>query len=151
MRALIRLSSGAFITGIAGAGVYLSSDGGASWNQANSGLADLNVTALAAASDGSAIYAGTLTGGVFKSTDGGASWTPAGDGIDPHIHSLSVDPADPQVLTARTDKGLYKTGDGGLHWRPVPVADFTTALDADRTQPPRSYEREYVRRRRRSR
>lgn len=119
VQALLRLSPGVLLTGTAGAGVFKSADGGASWTQSNTGLTDLNVTALAAAVDGSAVYAGTLTDGVFKSTDGGATWKPAAGGLDPHIHSLLANPADPLVLFAGTDKGVYKTSDGGQSWQPM--------------------------------
>lgn len=119
VKALVRLSPGVVLAGTAGAGVFKSIDGGASWKHTNAGLTDLNVTALAAAADGSAVYAGTLTGGVFKSVDGGVNWTPAGSGLDPHIHSLLADPVDPLTLFAGTDKGVYKTIDGGRSWQPM--------------------------------
>ncbi|HET6655169.1 MAG TPA: IPT/TIG domain-containing protein [Gammaproteobacteria bacterium] len=119
VKALLRLSPGVLLTGTTGAGVYKSVDGGASWTQTNTGLTDLNVTALAAAVDGSAVYAGTLTAGVFKSTDGGATWAPTGTGLDPHIHSLLANPANPLALFAGTDKGVYKTIDGGQSWQPM--------------------------------
>ncbi len=55
-----------------GAGVFKSTNGGASWSGINAGLTDSSVFALAMdPSTPSTLYAGTL-GGVFKSTDAGA-------------------------------------------------------------------------------
>jgi hypothetical protein len=94
------------------------------------------------------IYAGTIPGGLFVSDDGGASFalnlplwnhesrggdlsdgkgtgvthwfgTPASEGeFAPGIHSVAVDPRDPQrVLVAVSTAGVLETTDGGDSWR----------------------------------
>ena len=56
--------------------------------------------------------------GVFRSTNGGDSWTelsvPLADGAS--VHSIVINPDDPnQVILASTD-GIYKSTDGGDTW-----------------------------------
>lgn len=106
-------------TGIDGQGVYVSNDGGQSWAMANTGLTDLDVTALVVTSNGAAIYAGTRHGGVFKSNDNGAHWQALNTGLDPHICSLVISPNDNQVIYAGIagGGGVYKTTDGGQNWQ----------------------------------
>lgn len=60
--------------GVHGAkGIFRTTDNGASWTAANSGLTDTCVFSLAVG--GTNILAGTLCDGVFRSTDNGTSWT----------------------------------------------------------------------------
>lgn len=94
------------------------------------------------------IYAGTIPGGLFVSDDGGESFTlnrplwdhesrggdlsdgegtgvthwfgtPAAEGeFAPGIHSIAVDPRDPErVLVAVSTAGVLETTDGGRSWR----------------------------------
>lgn len=77
------------------------------------------------------LWAGTVGGGLFHSVDGGSSWTlvrglwddPArerwsGGGRDEAaIHSISVDPRDPErVLVGVSVGGAWQTQDGGRSW-----------------------------------
>jgi len=66
------------------AGVFKSTDGGASWKQAAGGLPRSSVQALAVElALPTTVYAGTAFGGMYRSTDGGATWLPANNGIAP--------------------------------------------------------------------
>jgi acetyl esterase/lipase/photosystem II stability/assembly factor-like uncharacterized protein len=67
--------------------------------------------------------------GLHISTDGGLSWQPSNNGIPAQagqtsdgrpVFSLTVDPHDPQIVWAGTDKtgSVYKSTDGGLSWQP---------------------------------
>ena len=77
------------------------------------------------------LWCGTLPGGLFRSTDNGESWElnrplwddPRreqwfGGGADqPGIHSICVDPRDPQhVLIGVSCGGVWRTRDGGASW-----------------------------------
>ena len=60
--------------GVHGAkGIFRTTNNGASWTAANSGLTDTCVYSLAVSRTN--LFAGTLCGGVFRSTDNGTSWT----------------------------------------------------------------------------
>jgi photosystem II stability/assembly factor-like uncharacterized protein len=103
-----------------GGGVFLSSDGGATWR--DSGLAGHAVRALAqAASDPAMLVAGALDG-VFLSRDSGETWqrvTPGGDSELRNFDSLAIDPRDPQIIYAGTFHLPWKTVDGGAHWSAI--------------------------------
>lgn len=103
----------------AGAGVFISNDGGTTWAAANGGLAHFDVTCLAIAPDGSAVYAGTESGGVFRTSDGGGTWQAVSNGLgNLHVLSLHVVPGNGQVLYAglAAGGGVYKSVDGGSTW-----------------------------------
>ena len=58
---------------------------------------------------------------VWKSNDGGSNWQPidgSGDARLPDIavHTLAIDPFDPQRLYVGTDLGVYVSLDDGAHW-----------------------------------
>jgi hypothetical protein len=80
------------------------------------------------------LWCGTIPGGLFHSADGGASWAFNealwrtkgrkkwfGGGYDtPGIHSILVDPRDPDVVTLGIScGGVHRTRDGGRSWRNV--------------------------------
>ena len=87
-------------------GVFRSVDGGESWADRSSGLADPFVLALAI--DPSApgtVYAGTFAG-VFRSVDGGGHWEAMNTGLDhPIVNALIIDPAAPGRIYAGTFGG----------------------------------------------
>jgi photosystem II stability/assembly factor-like uncharacterized protein len=94
-------------------GVFKSTNGGASWTVANSGLAG-NVFSLAIdPSNPSTLYAGTDGSHVFKSTNGGQSWIAASSGLeDTIVLSLAIDPANPNTLYAGTATSAFFPGSG---------------------------------------
>jgi photosystem II stability/assembly factor-like uncharacterized protein len=95
----------------AGAGIYMSSNGGITWSPANMGLTSLKVLSLAFDSRGpSILWAGTGDGGVFESTDGGATWNAVNNGLA-GVGSLDVTAiASSQV--AGSDDVFIGTGNG---------------------------------------
>ena len=108
-------------SGTRGAGVFQSTDGGANWSAANSGLPDTTVRALAIdPTNPMRLYAGTLGDGVFKTTDGGANWSAANDGLNhTYVLTLAIDPTNPMTLYAGTRCGgvvrskVRRAGRGG--------------------------------------
>ncbi len=95
-------------------GLWRSSDGGATWSAANTGLSTRCVRALAlCAAD--VLLAGTEPAEVFSSRDGGETWTPAPDVAhlrDAHAWSLPYSPAagggiDPFGVLWMPGQGLY--------------------------------------------
>jgi photosystem II stability/assembly factor-like uncharacterized protein len=118
-------SAGSFDSNIPSAGVYVSHDGGASWEPANDARTeDANVLDLAVLPGVSqTVYAGTA-GGLLRSDDGGESWTPVEGGLPSGLSALSVavDPADPNVVFAGLARaGLYRSDDGGATWQAASV------------------------------
>ena len=123
-------NSSIMYTGSSTLGIYKTTDGGTSWNTANTGLLNTAVLSLAiSASNPQILYAGTNYGandGVYKTTDGGGSWTRLVNGIQETqrgIQAISVDPTNPDVAyiavfdgVSDSPVGLYKTTDGGNNW-----------------------------------
>lgn len=93
-----------------GAGIFKTTDGGASWRRSNTGLAGLFVRALVLDPvNPHVLYAGLYEGGVFRSVDGGATWRAISNGLrSTSILSLAIDPQRPYIVYAGTNGG-------GLH------------------------------------
>jgi len=97
--------------------VLLSEDNGRNWHEAASGIADVEVTALAASPDGSALYAATRLGAVRELSV--AALPPVGGGDGPgaagedatHLVATGV-PAVATLLVA-----LALSASGSLFWR----------------------------------
>lgn len=84
-------------SGIDGAGIFKSTNGGASWSAAHTQPGNTRVRALAQATP-TTLYAATYGGGVFKSTDAGLNW-----------FSCATQPSDLNLLS------LVKAGNGRLY------------------------------------
>ncbi|MEO6323819.1 MAG: PKD domain-containing protein [Thermoanaerobaculia bacterium] len=100
-------------------GVFKSTDGAGSWNDAGFDYGvPYGVSALAInPSSPSTLYAGTYVGGVFRSTNAGASWATVNFGLSPKVIALAMNPATPATLYAGTDgDGVFKSTDAGSTW-----------------------------------
>lgn len=129
-------------------GLFKSVDGGASWTP-SSGLIGVPISTLAVApSDPDTLYATvpSLLGGivaVIRSSDGGEIWSatiacPSGGTACRRLaqtHELDVDPRNPLIVYASTDRGLLKSVDGGQQWRATGRLDFTYTLAIDPSNP----------------
>lgn len=95
-----------------GAGIYVSSDGGATWTASGSGLGNTVVQAIAVdPTNPQNVYAGTASG-IFVSKNGGAAWTMSGlSGTA--VTSLAILNGAPGTVYAATASGLYVTTTGG--------------------------------------
>jgi photosystem II stability/assembly factor-like uncharacterized protein len=108
----------AAITNSIGSRVLKTTNGGASWSDAGSGLPE-NTTVRSLQIDSqirTTLYAATGAG-VFKSTDGAITWTPDNSGlISTVITDLAITPGNSSTLYAATSSELLKTTDGGKNW-----------------------------------
>lgn len=123
-------------------GVLKSTDGGANWRAANSGLR-VSSTLVIDSRNPNTIYAGGSAAGqpgIFKSTDGGASWLPAFSGLESsvqEVQSVAIDPRNSGTIYAGTlacfqpsgiagyvdggenlcgRSGVFKSTNGGATW-----------------------------------
>jgi photosystem II stability/assembly factor-like uncharacterized protein len=105
-----------------GGGVFRSTDAGRTW-QKLPGLVDgESVRALAQGrTDPRVLVAGSLSG-VFRSRNAGKTWdriSPAGHEEIRNIHSVAIDPRNPDVIYAGTFHLPWKTEDGGATWKSI--------------------------------
>lgn len=101
--------------------VIRSANAGDNWthtSQLIEGETPREVQANALAAAGTTVFAGgNTTPNVAKTTDGGATWTRLDIVGGGQVNSLSVDPANANIIYASTrDKGVFKTIDGGTTW-----------------------------------
>lgn len=135
---------GVIYAGVDPAALFISSDGGESWELCRSlwehetrgmwvpGAAGMTLHHIAIATDDPGhLYVGISAAGVFESTDGGASWTARNRGCvadhlpdrEPEagqcVHSFHVHPLRPERLFQQHHPGVYRTDDGGRQWTPI--------------------------------
>jgi photosystem II stability/assembly factor-like uncharacterized protein len=110
-------------------GVFLTFDGGSTWNDAGAGLTAIDLHALAVDPTNPATVYAAASGGISKTSDGGANWqtvpfSSPGPGAAVTL-SLLIDPNNPQVVYASVEGAggcfagepfLRKSTDGGTTW-----------------------------------
>ncbi len=120
-------------------GLYRSNDGGRSWRSVN----PTNFGALSVDPRDPDVLFGApgIQEQVVRSVDGGRTFEPAGDGLIyqdrefPQIITFVRDPADPDVVFAATDLGLFRF-DGVSHWELIGFDGFAvTAFAIDPLSP----------------
>ncbi len=105
-------------------GLWKSQDGGKSWGALPS-LGSVPLSIAIAKSQPDTLYVATARRGVYKSVDGGYQWGEANNGLPEakaggrpeEIHTLAVDPLDPDTVYAALEgHGVYRTTDGSKSW-----------------------------------
>ena len=96
-------------------GVYRSSDGGATWEEASKGLTNLHIESLEVGVDGM-LYAGT-DGGVFRSIDKGEAWEEVDNEVlgAYNIRAMAVN-AENALFAGTHGAGVYRSLDAGASW-----------------------------------
>ena len=110
--------------GTAGGGVYVSRDGGHTWQRSNAGLTDLEVYEIALSpQEPDTVFAATA-GGLFRSHDRGARWQRVATAtLGCIVGCVAVDATLPQTLYLAGWNEIYRSSDGGTSW--------TTILDGN--------------------
>lgn len=108
--------------GTATAGLWRSSNHGATWTNINKDLISNTVYAIEINPNNcNEIYAAMLSG-IYKSTNGGTSWTATGDAsfqaLNLSVKDIKFSP-NGSTLWAATNEGLYRSNNGGNSWTQV--------------------------------
>jgi photosystem II stability/assembly factor-like uncharacterized protein len=105
-------------------GLFISNDGGQSWQHAERGPSDVSVKAIAQdPRDAQLIILGTNQY-IFRSTNGGRTWGRRGGGLPSgDFTSVVISPTNPdEVMTAEYSRGgVYRSTDKGYIWERVDV------------------------------
>jgi photosystem II stability/assembly factor-like uncharacterized protein len=117
-----------------GRGVFVSRNGGATWEAANAGIESRSILALAVdPRTPSTLYAlGRIfigTPQVLKSLDGGASWSVLAN-LTAFPLSLAIDPRASGTVYVGTTSGIVKTSDGGGTWMAINAGLTNLVIDA---------------------
>jgi len=137
-------SAGVFDGQMPAAGVYVSRDGGTTWDRANDAVsATANVADLAIdPHNAQVVYAAAANSGLLKSSNGGAGWTAVnlGPGVSAGALSVAVHPTEPGVVYAGlAHGGLYRSEDSGARWElsmaGMPAEPRLTDIVFDPTNP----------------
>jgi photosystem II stability/assembly factor-like uncharacterized protein len=98
--------------GVDGGGVFVSGDGGNTWNAANNGLPTAYAVHTIAIDPvtPSNLYVGTFGSGAFNSVDGGNTWSDFdnADLPDSYVHSIAINPQNTAIIYSGTcNTGVY--------------------------------------------
>jgi photosystem II stability/assembly factor-like uncharacterized protein len=123
-----------------GDGIQKSTDAGATWVDATTGLTDLSVSALVMSPQNHKVLYAATDDGVFRTSNGGAGWSPRTNGMGAvAVRALAIDPTDGDVLYAGSSSSptrLFTSTDGGDQWSDHGSFPVLTgiAIDPDRPE-----------------
>lgn len=119
---------GRLFVGTAPAGLFVSEDRGATWNEW-AGLRNVTkhnnfpsppghkapyTAGVAFPKEG--VLIGIAGGGCWHTRDEGASWLRRSDGLDAQLHALGEHPEQRDRVFATSASGFYRSDDGGFSW-----------------------------------
>ncbi|MCD6367374.1 MAG: PKD domain-containing protein, partial [Bacteroidales bacterium] len=121
-----------FWVGAPSGGVWKTTDGGSSWVGVSDDWAVIGISDIAVnpvhpdtvfASTGDADAGDTWSIGILISTDSGLTWNPTGLSTNVTdnftFRKLAINPDNPSILLASSNKGMYHTTDAGATWNAV--------------------------------
>ena len=122
---MVAASDGSLYADLDGSGVFKSTNQGASWAAANTGLGSFSATLnglAVSASNPAVLYKSVLSTGIYATTNGGASWSLASGTAPATLGPLAVSATNPSLIYAATSAGypaLYESSDAGKTWNPA--------------------------------
>lgn len=127
-------------------GVFKSTDGAASWSEADTGLTRLTAYPWINAvtvdpRHSNVLFAAPYENGLYKSMDGGATWSESDSGMVPlaDVFSIAFDPTDSNVVYVCAVQGFFKSTDGGASWMEsdsgLPTGQLLDAIQIDPVDP----------------
>jgi hypothetical protein len=109
-----------------GRGVLRSTDSGATWSSAITGVDAAWVVGFDPRQPGTA-YAGTQTAGVYKSVDEGKTWTARSEGLPTDVRSIAMAGG---LLIAGTSRGVFYSNDAAVSWHTLGLESQSIAAVA---------------------
>jgi len=134
------------VVGAATGGVWISKNGGLTWEPVfdEQAVASIGAVAINQANpdiiwvgtgEGNTRNSTSIGGGLYKSIDGGRNWQLMGLAGSERISRIALHPTDPDVAyvaalgtlwSENEERGIFKTSDGGKSWRKILYADTRT-------------------------
>lgn len=104
------------------AGLYKTTNGGASWVRIGEALPDQMIVAMVLDRAKSGVVYVAGRDGIHRTEDGGGSWVALNEGLaTTNVRSLVQSAIDPTIWYAGTNgSGLYRSTNGGMRWDPMP-------------------------------
>jgi photosystem II stability/assembly factor-like uncharacterized protein len=124
---------GRIILGVESDGVYVSNDGGKTFERSCQGLRNLTVTSVAVEpAEPKHVYAavafGGISSGIYESSDAGESWKKLSTTKLPSVLSLAVSGDAEVKFVAGTEKGFFWSSDGA-EWTQAQPANAPIRVD----------------------
>ncbi len=113
VKALI-VENSIMVAGTDSSGIYLSTDEGKNWAEANEGLTYKEINVLSA--NGSYIFAGTWWGGAFRSADKGKTWIAINNGLHWEFGVFAFAIEGQNIFAGTSDEGVFLSTDNGDNW-----------------------------------
>lgn len=100
-----------------GMGVYLSTDGGQTWNASNTGMGNRTVGMMIMHPADPDIILAATSGGIYKTTDGGSGWTLKSS--YGNYKDIKFNPGNPDIVYATAYGNFYRSDDNGESWTQI--------------------------------
>ncbi|HLP34145.1 MAG TPA: T9SS type A sorting domain-containing protein [Bacteroidia bacterium] len=100
-----------------GVGVMKTTDGGSTWNTANTGMGNLTVGAMLQNPKAGSVLLAATSSGVYKSINGGSNWTKKSATFN--AKDMYYKPGDTSVVYATGDGKFYRSSNAGETWTQI--------------------------------